>query len=74
MISRTLLPKTIQVALRDKAIAHTKERVNASSKSLSELSEAELECLVKEEEDKIISLVKTLSITALAALLGISWA
>lgn len=74
MTLRKLLPHTIQTALRNKAINNAKVRVEVSPKSMEELSEVDLEIIVKEEEEKILSKAKSISITALAALLGISWA
>lgn len=74
MTLRKLLPHAIQTALRNKAINNAKVRVGVSPKSMKELSEIDLEIIVKEEEDKILSKAKSISITALAALLGISWA
>jgi len=73
MISRDRLPSSIKQPLRERAIKNSKVRVSLSPKSIADLTEAELEIIVKEEEDKIIAKLKTYSITALAALLGISW-
>jgi len=75
LLKSTLLhmPKPMRVALRERAIKQVHNRIQYSGRCAEDLSDSEREWLVKEEEDRIISQAKNMSITALAAMLGISW-
>jgi len=57
--------------IREKAIARAKARIALSQRSPSELSETELEIIVKEEEDKIRQLIYGSGVAAVMLLLGI---
>lgn len=58
--------------VREKAIQNAKSRIVLSEKNIQDLSEDELEILVKEEEDKIYDNIKTKGLYAALALLGIN--
>ena len=59
--------------IRDKAIERAKARIYANGKTPEELSELALETIVKDEEDKIKSDLKTKGIYILVAALGLSF-
>ena len=66
------LSQKIKEALREKALLRAKARLAENRVDINELSEDELEIIVKDEEDKLIDELKSKSILGLAALLGIS--
>ena len=66
------LSQKIKQALREKALLRAKARLAENRVDINELSEEELEIIVKDEEDKLIDELKSKSILGLAALLGIS--
>lgn len=57
--------------IREKAITRAKARIALSGRSPTELSEEELEIIVKEEEDKIRQLIVGSSAAAALVILGI---
>ncbi len=63
----------IRLRLREKAILRTKARLIENRIEIDELSDEEIEVVIKDEEDKILDEYKTKGIIALLALLGISW-
>ncbi len=63
----------IRLKLREKAILRTKARLIENRIEIDELSDEEIEVVIKDEEDKILDEYKTKGIIALLALLGISW-
>ncbi|WP_188151829.1 hypothetical protein [Teredinibacter waterburyi] len=68
----TLIDK-YRVRLRDKAISRARARIYASGKEPEALSEVALEAVVKDEEDKLVSELKSKGIYALLAALGLSF-
>jgi len=58
--------------LREKALLRTKARLAENKIDIEELSEEELEIIIKDEEDKLLDDIKTKSIFALAAMFGLS--
>ncbi len=71
----TSMPKAAQrlinQKLRKKAIERATERIKSAGKNYNDFSESELEVIVKEEEDKLISELKDYGFKALAIFLGI---
>ena len=67
------LSKKIKEKLREKALLRAKARLAENKIDINELSEDELEIIVKDEEDKLLDDLKSKSILGLAALLGISF-
>ena len=67
------LSQKIKEKLREKALLRAKARLAENKIDINELSEDELEIIVKDEEDKLLDDLKTKSILGLAALLGISF-
>jgi len=63
----------LRLRLREKAIMRTRARLIESRVDIDELSDEELEIIIKDEEDKLLDEYKTKGIIALLALLGISW-
>jgi len=59
--------------LREKAIRRARARIYASGKEPEDLSEVALEAVVKDEEDKLTSELKSKGIYALIAALGLSF-
>lgn len=59
--------------MREKAIQRARARIYASGKLPEELSEVALEAVVKDEEDKLASELKSKGIYALIAALGLSF-
>lgn len=66
------LKNRVARSVREKAILRTKARLVENRVQFSELSDEELEIIIKDEEDRLIGEYKTKSIVALLALLGIS--
>ncbi|ADV47344.1 hypothetical protein [Nitratifractor salsuginis] len=58
--------------LRDRALLRTRARLIESGVDLNSLSDEELEVIIADEEDKLISEYKSRGLIALLALLGIS--
>lgn len=63
----------VRLKLREKAIMRTRARLIESRVNIEELSDEELEVIIKDEEDKLLDEYKTKGLIALLALLGISW-
>ncbi len=63
----------LQLKLREKAIMRTRARLIESRVDIEELSDEELEVIIRDEEDKLLDEYKTKGLIALLALLGISW-
>ena len=59
--------------LREKAISRARARIYASGKEPEDLSEIALEAVVKDEEDRLTSELKSKGIYALLAALGLSF-
>lgn len=59
--------------MREKAIQRARARIYASGKLPEELSEVALEAVVKDEEDKLASELKSKGIYVLIAALGLSF-
>ncbi len=66
------LNQKIRKAIRKRAIESAKARLIVERVNIDELSDEELEIIIKDEENKIIDTLKSRSIMALLALLGIS--
>ena len=58
-------------AIREKAISRAKARIALSGRSPSELSEDELEVIVKEEEDQVKQMIYGSGIAAIMLFLGV---
>jgi len=69
---KTDLEQLVKTKLREKALLRTKARPIENGVDIDDLTEEELEIIIKDEEDKLIDNYKTNSIVVLAALLGIS--
>ncbi len=63
----------LQLKLREKAIMRTRARLIDNRVDIEELSDEELEVIIRDEEDKLLDEYKTKGLIALLALLGISW-
>jgi len=63
----------LRLKLREKAILRTRARLIENRVDIDELSDEELEVIIKDEEDKLMDEYKTKGLIALLALLGISW-
>ncbi len=63
----------LRLRLREKAIMRTRARLIESRVDIEELSDEELEVIIRDEEDKLLDEYKTKGLIALLALLGISW-
>ncbi len=70
------LPKRVQEKfrkrLRERALLRTRARLIESSVDISKLSDEELEIIIWDEEDKLVSEYKNRSLLALLALFGIT--
>ncbi|MBU2917688.1 hypothetical protein KO505_06900 [Psychrosphaera sp. F3M07] len=58
--------------IRDKAISRAKTRIVLAGKVPEDFNEEQLEVIVKEEEEKILSGAKEKGLLVLASLLGLS--
>jgi hypothetical protein len=65
------LSKKVRLKIREKAFSNTQSRVIASGGNIDKLSSDDLEVLVKEEEDKLISGYKDKGLMFLLALVGL---
>jgi len=63
----------LRLRLREKAIMRTRARLIESRVDIEDLSDEELEVIIRDEEDKLLDEYKTKGLIALLALLGISW-
>lgn len=70
-LSKNYLIDKAAISIREKAIKRAKTRIALHGREVSDYSEEQLETIVKEEEDKIISDYKKMSIFGLLALIGI---
>lgn len=66
------LKQKVNERVREKAIKRAETRIMLAGKTPNDFNEAQLEILVKEEEDKIFGSAKEKGLLALAALLGLS--
>ena len=65
--------KRYKHAIREKAIKQAKTRIVLAGKKPEDFSVEDLEVIVKEEEDNIISQFKEKGVIAALAFLGIGW-
>jgi len=65
------LSDSLRGKIREKAIENAKNRILINQKKVEDFSQDELEIFVKEEEDKIKEAIKTKSLFAALAFLGI---
>lgn len=75
LIGRTKdsLSEKVRLKIRKKAFSNAQSRIIASGGNIDQLSADDLEVLVKEEEDKIISAYKDKGIVFLLALIGLDF-
>ena len=66
------IPSKYRQRLREKAIDNAKTRIALAGNQASNMSQQDLEIIVKEEEDKIHSSVKEKGLLAVLAFFGIS--
>lgn len=66
------LKKKVATKVREKAIKRAETRIMLAGKTPADFNEAQLEVLVKEEEDKIFNSYKEKGLLVLASLLGLS--
>ncbi|QTH63979.1 hypothetical protein J1N51_00320 [Psychrosphaera ytuae] len=66
------LKKKVATKVREKAIKRAETRIMLAGKTPTDFNEAQLEVLVKEEEDKIFNSYKEKGLLVLASLLGLS--
>lgn len=66
------LKRKVKIRVREKAIKKAETRIMLAGKTPSDFNEAQLEILVKEEEDKIYGSAKEKGLLVLASLLGLS--
>lgn len=67
------ITRGIRNKIRDKAISRAETRILLAGRKAEEFSEEELEIIVREEEDKINSSIKSKGILAALAILGLGW-
>lgn len=67
------LSERVRLKVRKKAFSNAQSRIIASGGNIDQLSADDLEVLVKEEEDKIISAYKDKGIVFLLALIGLDF-
>jgi len=67
------LSERVRLKVRKKAFSNAQSRIIASGGNIDQLSADDLEVLVKEEEDKIISAYKDKGIIFLLALIGLDF-
>lgn len=67
------IKKRFKDKIRDKAISRSETRILIAGRNVSEFSEEELEVIVREEEEKIYSSIKSKGVLAALAVLGIGW-
>ena len=65
------IPGKLKTAIREKAIQRAKTRILIAGRDVADFSADELEIVVKEEEDKIISGYKSKGVLALLSVLGL---
>ncbi len=65
--------RKLRLKLRQKAIMRARARLIENRVDIDELSDEELEVIIRDEEDKLLDEYKTKGLIALLALLGISW-
>lgn len=63
----------IDKRIRESAIQSAQSRIILAGRKAADLSEEELEILVKEEEDRIKGQIKEKGLFAMAAALGLGW-
>jgi len=67
------IKEKIEYKLRQKAILRARARLIENGVDIKDLSDEELEIIIKDEEDKLKDEYKTKGIFALLVILGISW-
>lgn len=67
------LSSKVRTKVREKAFSNAQSRIIASGGNIDKLSADDLEVLVKEEEDKLISAYKDKGIVFLLALIGMDF-
>lgn len=67
------LSERVRLKVRKKAFSNAQSRIIASGGNIDQLNADDLEVLVKEEEDKIISAYKDKGIVFLLALIGLDF-
>lgn len=69
-LSKNRLIDKAAVSIREKAISRAKTRIVLHGRNVTDCSEEDLETIVKEEEDKIISEYRKMSLLGLLAMVG----
>ena len=67
------LERKLKQHIREKALVRTKARLAEKGINIKELTNEELEIIVKDEEDKVVDDYKNKSILALATALGLGF-
>ena len=70
-LSKKRIIDKLAVSTREKAISRAKTRILLHGRTVEEYSEADLEAIVKEEEDKINADYRKMGLVALLAMIGI---
>lgn len=70
-LSKNRIIDKLAVSTREKAISRAKTRILLHGRTVEEYSQDDLETIVKEEEDKIVSGYRKMGLVGLLALLGI---
>lgn len=70
-LSKKRIIDKLAVSTREKAIGRAKTRILLHGRTVEEYSEADLETIVKEEEDKINADYRKMGLVALLAMIGI---
>ena len=65
------IPDKVRASIREKAIQRANTRIIIAGRNVADLSEQELEIVVKEEEDKLISGYKEKGLLAVIGILGL---
>ena len=65
------LPDKVRASIREKAIQRARTRIIIAGRNMADLSEQELEIVVKEEEDKLVSGYKEKGLMAIIGILGL---
>ena len=67
------LKDSIKIKIREKAILSTKARIAEHHKTFDDYTDEELEIIISDEENKIINDLKTKSLVAALAILGLDF-
>lgn len=65
------IPKKIKTAIRNKAIDRARTRIIVAGRKVEDLSEEDLEVVVAEEEEKLITNYKEKGLLAIIGILGL---